>query len=391
VNARRRHRNARARRRAIVRSATAIGLLALTLGLAGCGNSAPRPQTTLAAFLSAWTRGDWTGMRARVADPPLDFTAVNTQVFAALGVRRVSLHAGLLHTSRTTQSATKTASVVVSATYTLPHVGQWRATSTVHLVERHRAWTVVWSPATIDPSLHTGEHITVSRVSGARGRILGAGGAPLTRSGSQVIVGVVASRIKSAAAVRADLLAAGAPSAAITQALAEAKRSPADFEPVFTVSAARFAKLRAAPGADNVYRVPGTSFQASTQTSAITPQLGAHVVGTLGPITAQELNSLGFPYTASSVVGQSGLQQSQQRTLAGTPSTQINVTDSGGNAITRLATYPGRPGHNEPRTPRPAGGRGGAGDIDAPRRVDGRRPGLDRPGARARLRPAGDL
>ena len=238
--------------------------------------------------------------------------------------------------------------------------GTWRATSTVHLVERHRTWKVAWSPATIDPSLHAGEQITVSRVSGARGRILGAGGAALTRSGSQVSVGIVGSRIRSAAAIRTDLLTAGAPSAAVTQALVEARRSPRRLSrPVFTVSAKRFAMLRAAPGPDNVYRVPGTTFRASTQTSAITPQLGAHVVGTLGPITAQELRSLGFAYTASSVVGQSGLQQSQQRTLAGTPTTQINVTDSGGNAITRLATFPGRPGRNvrtslDPRVQRAA-------------------------------------
>jgi cell division protein FtsI/penicillin-binding protein 2 len=314
----------------------------------------------LTAFLSAWSHGDWTAMRTQVADPPQDFTAVNAEVFSALGVKAVSLHAGVLQTSPTTQSAAaKTASARVSATYTLPRVGVWRETSTVHLVERHHAWKVVWSPATIDTSLHAGEQITVTRVAGARGRILGAGGAPLTRSGTQVIVGVVASRIKNVATVRADLLAAGAPSAAVTQALAEAKRSPADFEPVFTISAARFATLRAAPGADNVYKVPGTTFHGSTQTSAITPQLGAHVVGTLGPITAQELKSLGFPYTASSVVGQSGRQQSQERTLAGTPSTQINVTDSGGNAIARLATYPGRPGRNvrtslEPRVQRAA-------------------------------------
>jgi cell division protein FtsI/penicillin-binding protein 2 len=360
VNARRRHRQARTRRRPLVGSATAIGLLALTLGLAGCGGAAPRPQATLAAFLSAWSRGDWVAMRAQITDPPSNFTALNTEVFSTLGVRRVSLHAGVLQTSPTTHSAAaKTASTRVSASYALPHVGTWRVRSTVHLVERHHAWKVVWSPATIDPSLHAGEQITDSRVPGARGHILGAGGAPLTRSGSQVIVGVVASRIKSAAVVRADLLAAGAPSAAITQALAEARRSPADFEPVFTISAARFAKLRAAPGPANVYRVPGTSFQTSALTSAITPQLGAHVVGTLGPITAPELKSLGFPYTASSVVGQSGLEQSQQPTLAGTPSTQINVTDSGGNPITRLATYPGRPGRDvrtslDPRVQRAA-------------------------------------
>jgi cell division protein FtsI/penicillin-binding protein 2 len=39
------------------------------------------------------------------------------------------------------------------------------------------------------------------------------------------------------------------------------------------------------------------------------------------------------------------LEQSEERTLAGTPTTEINVDDSGGNPLVRLATYPGHAGH----------------------------------------------
>ena len=52
-----------------------------------------------------------------------------------------------------------------------------------------------------------------------------------------------------------------------------------------------------------IYPIPGTVFQSGSARSAITPGLAAGVVGTVGPITAQELSQLGAPYDAASVVG----------------------------------------------------------------------------------------
>jgi hypothetical protein len=105
-----RPRRVRRVRRAAIRSLPAkalvvLGALAVAVGLAACGSSAARPQTTLAAFLTAWSRGDWTAMRAQVADPPGDFTAVNAQVFSALGIRRATFQAGALQTTRATSTA----------------------------------------------------------------------------------------------------------------------------------------------------------------------------------------------------------------------------------------------------------------------------------------------
>ncbi len=314
--------------------------------LTGCGAATPpKPGPTLNRFLTAWSHGDWATMRRQVADPPSDFDSLNAQTFAALGVHGARFSPGPIHTVKGDGSRPSTASALVAAHYALPEVGAWSETSAVHLVLRHGAWKVAWSPQTIDPRLHAGETISVSRNWPARAGILGAGGVPLTRSQTEVTVGLVGSRVKDYGAVRTDLLAAGATAAEVSAAIAQARAHPQDFEPVFTVSLARYEALKARSSPNNVYQVAGTQFETIKQSGAITQQLAAHVVGTVGPISAAELKQLGSPYDASSDVGQTGLEQSQERALAGTPTTEINVDDSGGNPIVRLATYPGRAGH----------------------------------------------
>lgn len=279
-------------------------------------------------------------MRAHVIDPPKDFVSVNASLFAALGVSRAVITAGRV----TTAKSGVTASAPITERFQLPGTGTWSISSKVHLVKRRGRWSVSWTPSTIDPQLSSGDAITVDRVWPARAPILGAGGAKLTTAAKRVIVGVVGERIKHATAVQADLIAAGASRSQAKQALAAAKTHPTYFEPVFTVSQARFATLKQQPGPGNVYSVPGTQFQATQQTVAITRQLGAHVVGTVGPITAEQLKQLGPPYDAASTVGQSGLQASQETTLAGTPTTRVDIDNSIGTPVARLATFPGKAG-----------------------------------------------
>jgi len=323
------------------------------LALAGCGGSSSTPQATLHSFLADWGRADWPAMRRLVSAPPADFTAVNDAAFRAIGVRGATFTAG-----RITESGSE-AHARVTERFALPGVGTWSPATTVRLVQHNGRWRVAWSPATINPALHAGEHLVATETWPTRAPIVGAGGTPLTRSDQQVTAGIVGSRIKNPAAVRTDLLLAGATKAQVTSAVAQARAHPTYFEPVFTVSEARFHQLEAQPGPHNVYAVKGTEFELSHSRSAITPQLAAHVVGTVGAITAQQLQQLGLPYTAASQVGQSGLELADQRRLAGTPRTQITVTDAGGATVATLATFPGRPGHGvqtsiDPRVQRAA-------------------------------------
>ena len=308
--------------------------------LAACGGSSSTPQHTLHSYLAAWTHGDWAAMRKLVATPPATFTTANARAFSALGVTSAAFGAG-----RVTQKGSK-ASARVTERFALPHAGTWSTATVVHLVQRNDAWKVAWTPATINPALGGGSRLATIRDWPRRAAITGAGGAPLTADKPLVTVGVVGGRIRDARAVGADLVAAGAPAAQVKAALAQAKAHPSFFEPVFQVTRARFEQLKAQSGPDNVYAVPGTQFEQSTSRSAITPQLAAHLVGTVGAITAEQLKALGPPYDASSQAGQTGLEYAAERRLAGTPTTKVVVETTRANATSSLtlASFPGHPG-----------------------------------------------
>ena len=331
----------RARRRFLV-GAMGLTVTAITMSLAlgGSGDSSASVRTALARYLAAWERGDWGAMRSQVLDPPADFANINAQAFRALGVTRASFVPMRVIMGRSGTAAR----AHVREHFDLPHVGSWTPGTTVRLIKRDGAWHVNWSPATINPSLRAGDKLVVRKVWPSRGPVLGAGGARLTSSVRRVVVGVLGIRIQSASDLRTDLLAAGATPAQVRLALAQAVAHPTEFEPVFTVSQARFEQLKSQRGSRNVYSVPGTAFKSTSAPAAITAQLAAHVVGSLGPITAEELRTLGDPYDSSSVVGQSGLEASQERTLAGAPSTHVDVEDARGKPIKLLASFGGRPG-----------------------------------------------
>ncbi|MFZ1993644.1 MAG: penicillin-binding transpeptidase domain-containing protein [Solirubrobacteraceae bacterium] len=306
--------------------------------LAACGGSSSTPQSTLNRYLAAWSHGDWAAMRKLVAAPPATFTSVNADAFSALGVRTASFSAG-----RLSQKGSK-AQARVTERYALPRAGGWETATTLHLVQRNGIWKVAWTPATINPGLSGTERLATVRDWPPRAGITGAGGASLIAAQHLVNVGVVGSRIRNAQEVSADLIAAGAPAGAVKSALAQAKVHPAFFEPVFQVSQSRFEQLKAQPGPHNVYAVPGTQFQRAAGRSALTAQLAAHLVGTVGPITAEQLKALGPPYDAASQVGQTGLEYAAERQLAGTPTTKVIVETAGGALVKTLTSFPGRPG-----------------------------------------------
>ena len=112
-----------------------------------------------------------------------------------------------------------------------------------------------------------------------------------------------------------------------------------------------------------IYPIPGTVFQSGTALSAITPGLAAGIVGTVGPITAQELSQLGAPYTAQSVVGQTGLEGADERQLAGrrAPRSRSSVPAGRGRDRGHAAVASGHCGHDHDRPRGAKGRRGGAG------------------------------
>jgi cell division protein FtsI/penicillin-binding protein 2 len=305
----------------------------LVAGLATACSSSPQPQTTGSAYFAAWAKQDWAAMQQLVSQPPADFTMVNKAAFTNLSVHQATFTPG------TTVTSGASATEPFTERLALTGVGTITIKSTLHLAKVQGHWLVKWSPATIAPSLKAGDQLSVHETWPARAAILGAGGAPLTTMGQVVTIGVEGARIKDAKAVQAALVAAGATASEASEAIAAAKLHPTYFEPVFTVSQARYNQLE-----PTIYPIPGTVFQSSNARSALTPGLAAGLVGTVGPITAQELAQLGAPYDATRVVGQTGLEQADERQLAGQPGATVTVVNPSGTKVATVATLPSHPG-----------------------------------------------
>ncbi len=335
----------RASRRCAPRAAAALTAVAVLVTglLSACSSSAPQPGTTASAYLAAWSRQDWAAMRQLTSDPPADFTAVNQAAFTDLSVRTASFTAGTFKTTG------KTAAGPITERLTLAGLGTVTIRSQLHLVQVQGHWLVSWSPATIAPPLKPGDQLSVQKTWPARASILGSDGTPLTTQGQVVTIGVEGARVKNAAAVQAALVSVGATASQASQALAAAKIHPTFFEPVFTVSQARYNQIQ-----PTIYPIPGTVFQTSSARSAITPGLAAGLVGTVGPITAQELSELGAPYDAESIVGQTGLEQADERQLAGQPGATVAVVTASGTRVATLATLQARPGTSVRTTIQPS-------------------------------------
>ena len=323
------------------------GLLMAGALLSACSSPAS-PQPTAHSYLADWARQDWAGMRRLVASPPANFSAVNAAARTDLGVRQASYSAGRLRTTGTT------AAEPVTQRLTIAGIGTVTIRTELHLIQRSGSWQVSWRPATIVPQLKTGGRLELQTTWPARAAILGAGGAPLTTQAPQVTVGVQGQRIKHAASLARTLVASGAPASQVRTALTAARARPTWFEPVFTISQARYRQLK-----PTLYPIPGTVFQNTSARTAVTPGLSAHLVGTVGPITAQELHGMGAPYSAASIVGQTGLEQAYQRQLAGSPGAAVTVLRRDGTVqatVARIAPKPGRPVRTtiEPRVQRAA-------------------------------------
>ena len=322
-------RQQRARGVAVVLVVSVIGAALL----AGCGSGTPAPTSTLQRYLSAWSRQDYAAMARLVSHPPKDFVSFNRVVASDLRLTAATYHLGAVSTSGTTATAPLTSHLVLGP------LGSLTVHSTLHLSDVSGSWRVVWSSRSILPALGPGDTAAVDVMWPARAAVLGAGGAPLTTDAPMVSVGIEGSRITDEAALTAALVHTGATPAQIQAAVTTALAHPTWFVPVISLNQQAYEQLKPI-----IYPVPGTVFNTFGSRTALTPELGAHVVGTVGPVTAQELRQLGPLYSAGDTVGQTGMEQAYERQLAGTPGASVVVTDRSGATVATVARFASHPG-----------------------------------------------
>ena len=318
-----------------------VGVVAvLVLGAAGAGawwllRPKAKPEPVAAAYLEAWGRKDWAAMQAQVAAPPADFAKRHTDMADALRVAGASFTPG---------AATVTddrAELPFQAKLELRALGEWPYQGVLRLVRRDDRWLVDWSPATLHPDLADGLRFQRTRTWPERAPILAADGSELAGPGPVVTVNVVGERVKDPAEV-ADALEVHAqiPAKVAEQALADAERRPNQAVPVVTMPEADYQAVR-----DSIYPVPGLSFEAGVGREQNGPASTRMLLGSVGPVTADDLTELGAPYQTGDETGHgNGLEAAFERRLAGTPSGEVRLAGKDGEAVKVLHEFSGSDG-----------------------------------------------
>ncbi|HEV2895960.1 MAG TPA: penicillin-binding transpeptidase domain-containing protein [Actinomycetota bacterium] len=294
-----------------------------------------KPEPVAAAYLEAWGRKDWAAMQAQVAAPPADFAKRHTDMVDALRV------AGASFTPGTAMVTDDRAELPFQAKLELRALGEWPYQGLLRLVRRDDRWLVDWSPATLHPDMAEGQRFQRTRTWPERAPILAADGSELAGPGPVVTVNIVGERVKDPAEV-ADALEAHAqvPAKVAKQALADAERRPNQAVPVVTMPEADYLAVK-----DDIHPVPGLSFEAGVGREYNGPASARMLLGSVGPVTADDLTELSTPYQTGDQTGHgNGLEAAFERQLAGTPSGEVRLAGGDGEAAKVLHRFPGEDG-----------------------------------------------
>jgi len=127
------------------------------------------PAKTASAFLSAWERGDNVRMRERIQTAPPDLDQQYQTLRTGLDVKKVRAVPGK------TVKRGGHATTPFTADLTLP-MGTWHYQGQLKLVKDDHKWKVAWSPESIHPDLHAGQHLTTSYQWPKRAHVVDANG-----------------------------------------------------------------------------------------------------------------------------------------------------------------------------------------------------------------------
>lgn len=317
----------------LVALAAVISIAAVVAVVVATRRHGSQPAPVARAYLAAWSKQDYGAMARLVDRPPADFAAVHQQAGRDLKLLGEEYRPGPVVRHGTTADSDYTGDVLLDG------LGEWSRTGNLHLQLIAGHWLVEWRSSTIHPSLGPGDRFSVERAWPTRAAILGAGGVTIAGPADFVTVGLQGSAITDPTALTAALTQAGIDPATIAAALRNAAAHPNQFVSVVDLPDARYQQVKPI-----IFPAGGTRFQRHTGRRTLTPDLAVHVVGSVGPITAEQLPQFGQPYQPNDVVGQGGIEGLDERQLAGQPGGTIKVLDAKGTLVATAFSLPAKPG-----------------------------------------------
>ena len=277
---------------------------------------------TAAAFLQAWEDEDWTALQDLIADQSLDAAAVHEQTAEQLGVTGFSFSPDDPVVEGTS------ATVQFDGTWELDGLPPYTYANELRLkadADAPTGWAVKWWYTTVHPDMTPTTSVERTRRFPKRAAILDAEGRRLVTTDEVVVVGIHPARVSAPGEVR-DALArfTTARPGKVRAALRVSGAARDQFQAVAELAPARFDALR-----PQLFAVDGLVFRREQRRTSRDPSPGA-MIGSVGPITAEQLEELGEPYGATDVVGQRGLEKVFEEQLAGEPMVEAAITDDVG-------------------------------------------------------------
>lgn len=280
------------------------------------------PREAVDRYVSLWLDRDFAAMQQMTAGTQAGFLEAHRSWASVADVATADIEVAF---SRETSSR---ASWQLTTEFSFITGDEWSYESDLELMERDGRWFVDWSPRTVHPDLGAGDTLRATLAWPDRGRILARDGTPLTDDRRVVQIGVVPERIENVADVSNALVEhLGVGEDSVSTALGAPGVQPDWFLPIATVRPWDYRVLR-----PHLYPVPGIVFRETT--ARLGPGgFATHVLGSVGEITAEQLEQLGDPYRVGDSVGQFGLERAMESALAGAPGVRVTRLDPAGETV----------------------------------------------------------
>jgi cell division protein FtsI/penicillin-binding protein 2 len=287
------------------------------------------PGDVLDEFLADWAAG-----RERDAASRTDRPAA---ALAALKANRAGLDGARLEASSLEVSERDgRAKARVEMRWDVPGIGPFTYRTRLSLRD-HDGWHVAWEPTVVHPRLGSDSRLGTTRSFPERAAILDRDGRPIVAERPVVRVGAVVSDVADPRST-ADGLASvlDVDPAPLLRQLRNG--GPEQFVEAITLRRPDYEAVEAQlAGVPDVFVVEDTAPLAPTR------EFARALLGTVAPVTAEQLEKLGTGYAVGDEVGQWGLEARFERRLAGTPIRRVVVRRRNAGLKT-LLERPGRPG-----------------------------------------------
>ncbi len=328
-----------------------MALVVTAAVLTGCTQSkkVPAEQQAAQAYLDAFGAADSAAAGQRTTDAAAA-TAAIAKSLAGLGSGGSdgSGASGLRGSFRVTgltdrQLASATASY--DASWQLPGLTTpWRYSGTLAMVKQAEDWRVSWAASAIHPRLAAGSHLALKRTQPTRAALQDSSGAPLFRPTAVVTVGINPAAVTDLSSLAVRLAAVPALQTTvgeITSAVTAAGKE--QFVPLITLRRPAYEQIKA-----QIHNLPGTQFQSESRLLPPTPNFARPLLGSVGPATAEIVESSQGQVRAGDVVGLSGLQRALDPQLRGVPGVDVYAaSDTDETLGAKLGTVsppaPGKP------------------------------------------------